>query len=367
MRNLIFKVHLWTGLTVGLLLVVAGTTGSILVFDEEIDAVLNPDLLRVAPGEDEAPFQQVVASVTAAFPEHPVSYIRLPRSPGETYEVTTVGADPLEIFVDPYRGTILGVRGKTEGLINVLFDLHVHFLSGETGERVMGVVGVLTLLLVATGIAVWWPGARRWWDALAVRWGANWKRVNFDLHRAGGIWSAVFLAVTAFTGAGLIFHDAFLAAANRVTGSEETPPAPVVVPRPDQPWLPLDSLLQRADAALPGGTTTYVAFPAVPQAPLSVRKYFAAALHPNGRSFVYLDPWTGEPLAVERALEVPAGMKALNVLYPLHIGSFGGIAVRVLYAALGFSPLILFVSGCLMWWNRTQVPKRRRLRARRTA
>lgn len=360
MRKLIFKVHLWVGLSIGLLLVVAGLTGSVLVFDDEIDAALNPALLRVAPAAEQVSLESVVASVTAAYPEHPISYIRMPRSPGETYEVTTVGAEPLEIFVDPYRGTLLGARGITEGFINTLFDLHVHLLSGETGERVMGVVGLLTLLLVLTGLVVWWRGMRRWWEGFTVRWRVSWKRLNFDLHRAGGIWSAVFLAVTAATGAGLIFHDSFLAAANRVTASPEVPAPPAVLPRPGERWLPVDSLLREADRALPGGVITYVAFPAAPEAPLSVRKYFDAALHPNGRSFVYLDPWSGEALAVERALTAPAGMKALNLLYPLHIGSFGGLAVRVVYALLGLSPLILFVTGIVMWWNRTQTPRRRR-------
>ena len=65
---------------------------------------------------------------------------------------------------------------------------------------------------------------------------------------------------------------------------------------------------------------------------------------------------------MERALDAPAGMKALNLLYPLHIGSFGGLPVRVLYALLGLAPLVLFASGCLMWWNRTRASRRRRRR-----
>lgn len=353
------QVHLWVGLTAGLLLVVAGVTGTVLVYDDAIDAALNPGLLRVSALESRVPMQQVVDAVARAYPEHPVAYVRLPRAPGETYEFTTGGPEPLEIFADPYRGTIVGARGKTEGLINALFDLHVHLLSGENGERVMGVVGILALLLVATGVVVWWPRVRRWWGGFVVRRGASWKRLNFDLHRAGGIWSAAFLAVTAATGAGLIFHDAFLAAANRLTASTDVPPPPAVAARPGQPWVPIDSLLRQADRALPGGEITYVAFPATPEAPLSVRKYFDAALHPNGRSFVYLDPWTAEPLAVESALTAPAGLKALNALYPLHIGSWGGPVVRLLYALFGLAPLVLFVTGSIIWWSRTAGQKRR--------
>lgn len=209
-RKLIFNVHLWVGLTVGAVLVMAGVTGTVLVFGKEIDAALNPELLRVTPGDGRVSLQHAVSAVAATYPEHPISYIRMPRGPAETYEVTTLGIEPLEIFVDPYLGTILGARGTTEGLVNALFDLHVHLLAGESGERVMGVVGLLTLLLVLSGVVVWWPGLRRWWEAFLVRRRAGWKRVNFDLHRAGGIWSALFLAVTAATGAGLIFHDAFI-------------------------------------------------------------------------------------------------------------------------------------------------------------
>ena len=332
------------------------------MFDEEIDAALNPGLLRVTAGSERAPFQQVYASVVAAYPDQPISYVRMPRQPDEVYEFTTAGAEPIQIFADPYSGATLGSRGAIEGFTNTLWHLHVYLLSGENGERVMGFVGALTLLIVLTGLVIWLPRAAGWWRGLIVRFAAGWKRVNFDLHRAGGFWSAAFLAVTAFTGAALIFHDAFLAAANAITRSESVAAPPPVAARPGQAWLPLDSVLANAHRALPGGTITYVAFPAAPDAPLSVRLHFAEALHANGRSFVYLDPWSGEALAVESALRAPAGTRALNLLYPLHIGSFGGVVVRVLYAIFGLAPLALLVTGTLMWWNRSLAPKRRRRR-----
>lgn len=360
LRKLIFNVHLWTGLTVGLLLVVAGLTGSILVFGPEIDARLNPGLLRTSPTPERASLQAIVKAVATEYPQHPVSYIRMPRGPNETYEITTAGADPLEVFADPYRGTILGARRTADGFVNVLHELHVHLLSGETGEQVMGFVGLLALLLVMSGGIVWWPGIRRWWEGFTLRWRASWKRINFDLHRVGGIWSAAFLLLTAGTGAALVFHDAFLAGANWLTASPASAPSPTVVPRPGEPTVSLDMLLRRADQALPEGVTTYVSFPASPDMPLTVRKHLDVELHPNGRSFVHIDPWSGQVLAVERATLAPAGLRALNLLYPLHIGSYGGLPIRLLYAILGVAPLVLFVSGVLMWWNRTQAPKRRR-------
>ena len=362
MRKVFLQIHLWLGLSVGLLLALAGLTGSILVFDEEIDALLNPELLVVEAGESRVPFQQVVSTVEAAYPDQPISYVRMPRGAGETFEVTTAGTPALEIFVDPHSGSILGDRGVEQGFTNKLWHLHVHLLSGENGERVMGIVGLLTLLIVLSGVVVWWPRMRRWLEAFLVRWRAGWKRVNFDAHRAAGIWSAAFLALTASTGAALIFHDAFLAVANAVTASAPTPAPPVVVPRAGTDRVPIDAMLAEAHRALPGGTITYVSFPAAADQPLSVRLHFDEALHPNGRSFVYLDPWTGDALAVESALLAPAGLRALNLLYPLHIGSFGGLVVRVLYALFGLAPLFLLTTGAIMWWNRTIAPKRKRRR-----
>lgn len=357
---MLFDIHLWIGLSVGLLLVVAGVTGSLLVFDEEIDAALNPALLRVQPQGERVALQQIVDAVALAHPDQRVAYIRMPRAPEESFAVTTAGADPLQLYFDPYGGAFLGERGTTEGFTNALFDLHVHLLSGELGELVMGVVALLTLVLVATGAVVWWAGLRRWWDGFIVKRRANWKRINFDLHRASGIWTALFLLVTAFTGASLIFYQPFMVAADWFTASDPVPRPPTVTPQRNLQPLPVDSLLRLANRALPGGVVTYVSFPATPTAPLSIRKWFDFELHPNGRNFVYLDPWTGAVLGMENARTVPLGTKVDNLLYPLHIGSFGPAMVRVLYALFGLAPLILFVSGCVMWWNRNGGKRRRR-------
>jgi uncharacterized iron-regulated membrane protein len=134
--------------------------------------------------------------------------------------------------------------------------------------------------------------------------------------------------------------------------------------------------VRRADAALPGGEVTYVNLPNGGAA--MVRKKMPSELHPNGRNFVYLHPQTGAVLALEDALRAPAGSRAYNVLYPIHIGRWGGIASRVLHTVLGLVPLVLFVSGLMMWRNRTrrrsparpraaQAPARPPQRARRPA
>lgn len=354
LRRLLFQLHLYVGLAVGLLLVSAGLSGSVLVWKDEVDAFLHPELLRVEPAGQALSLQQVVEAAERGHPGGPAARIQMARGPQESVEVTTAGADPFQVYVDPYRGIVLGSRRPTETFANALFYWHTSLLAGETGELVMGVAALLLLVLVLSGLVVWWPGVRRLADAVRVKWSANWKRVNFDLHRAGGFWSALFLTVVAVTGSSLVFHDAYMAGLNRVTSSPPRPVAPVVAVVAGAPVLPLDDLVARANRALPGGQVTYVTLPGTPTAPVVVRKKMPAELHPNGRNFVYLHPQTGEVLELESVLTAPAGTRAYNVLYPIHIGRWGGTASRVLYALVGLVPLLLFVSGVLMWRNRTR-------------
>lgn len=364
-RTLVLGIHLYVGLVVGLLLVSAGLTGSILVWRHEIDALLHPELLRVEPAGTRIPLQQVVERVEAAYPGSSVLRIRLPKIPEAAHEVVTVGADPLQVYVDPYRGTVLGARGEAETAMNALFHWHTSLLSGETGKMVTGTAALLLLVLVISGLVVWWPGLRRLRDALVVKWRANWKRVNFDVHRAGGFWGAAFLTVMAVTGSSLIFHEAYMAGLNWATRSPPRPTAPAVMPLAGRAPLPLDVLVERAARAIPRGEVTVLTLPQTPAGPVVVRRKVPEELHPNGRNFVYLNPQTGEVLAVENALTAPAGTRAYNILYPIHIGRWGGALSRVLYSIFGLVPLILFVSGVLIWRNRTRGKRRRKTAPRR--
>ena len=82
-----------------------------------------------------------------------------------------------------------------------------------------------------------------------------------------------------------------------------------------------------------------------------MRKKIAGELHPNGKSFVFFDQYTGEVLLVEDASSAPAGTRIYNTFYPIHIGTLGGLPTRIFQVIVGFLPLLLFVTGYIMWKN----------------
>ncbi|MFN3648223.1 MAG: PepSY-associated TM helix domain-containing protein [Armatimonadota bacterium] len=365
LRRLLFNLHLYIGLAVGLLVSLTGLTGSLLVFSPEIDALLHPRLLRAsAPStaRQNSPavsLDAVLSTVRSAYPEHRLQQILPPGTPEETYEIWLNGRE-LRVYVDPASGAILGTRSLRGDPVSFLFDFHAHLLAGDAGETVVGTGGLLLIFLGVTGVVLWWPKQLR--QGLTVQWRASWKRVNFDLHRVGGILAVPLLLLIALTGAALVFGTFFTEAAYRLTRTPPPPPRPSSTPRPGARPLPLDGLVRAARAALPGLIPTRITPAAKPEAAVVVRGRLPQELHPNGMSFVYLDQYTGAVLRADNALLAPAAPRLLNLRYPVHIGRYGGLFSRLVHVLVGLTPAILFVTGGLMWWNRMSGRRRRAAR-----
>lgn len=360
-RKWIFKLHLAVGLTAGLVLTMSGLTGSLLLFDDEIDRALNPGLLRAAPGAGRATTEEAVAAVRRAYPDEKLARVRLPRDPEGVYEVClSAKTDPRCVYVDPHTARVLGSRVPAQSLLKGrIFSLHRRLLSGETGETVIGVVGLLLVLLAATGVYLWWPGRGRVRHGLKLERRARGRQFSLGVHRLAGISAMLFLALIGLTGAAMAFGPTSERLFNLATASPPRRPAPSSVPQAGLAPPTLDALLERAEAALPGAETVVVQLPQTPTAPYTVRKRLPGEWHPNGRSVVHLDQYSGAVLQVEDALRAPAGTRLVGLLYPLHTGRLAGDLTRVVHLFVGLAPGLLFTTGLLMWRQRVRGRRRR--------
>lgn len=360
-RDVMRVLHRWLGLVAGIVLVVSGLTGSALVFRSEIDGALNPHLLRVEPAASRASLQVMLERVVREHPADPPARVRMPTHPGGSLEFWMGPAPERYVYADPYTGEVLGARKPTEFLTGWLFLLHSHMLSGEFGHRVAGTAALILIALSVSGIIVWWPRRAPWkawaqWRAsLRVERGGGAKRFTFDLHRALGFYASVLLLIAGVTGASLVFHEQFERAAHVLMGTQ---PVPVAARMPERSAaapvaaLPLDTLLAIAERAQPGGFVSYLYLPTKPGETFRVRKRLPGEEHPNGKSFVHVDPATGAVLAVEDGTRAPRGARLYSVLYPLHIGVMGGLATRLLAVLVGLSLPVLAITGALVWWRR---------------
>lgn len=199
--HLAFILHRYIGLTVGVLLIIVGLTGSLLVFTPEIDEfLLTREIGHVIPSGQRVSIDSVVDTVKAAYskvPELKVVDIYPPRKADAAYELRLQPpqGETTAVYVNPYTSAVMGRRARDRTFTTFTLQLHEELLAGETGTQIMGVTALLLFILSITGIILW-PGWRRLISGFKVKWkNVHPKRVNFDIHKVAGIITAVFLAI----------------------------------------------------------------------------------------------------------------------------------------------------------------------------
>ncbi|SCY52420.1 Uncharacterized iron-regulated membrane protein [Nitrosospira sp. Nl5] len=351
-RRIVFNIHLYIGLAVGLFLVLIGLTGSMVVFREEIEKLMHPELLETAVRGERVPVQTVLNAVKRSYPEDKIVFIRMPRMPQETYLLKMNSAHDLFVYADPYSGEVLGAHRQEDTFIGWVALVHTELLMGEYGKTVLGVTALLLICMSITGPFLWWPPNGKISRGLKIDWRGPRKKLVFDMHRAFGIYSVLFLLIVALTGVSLVFNKTVAEITNFLTASAPRPPPPPSSSPGETGAMPsIDDLRHRADRIL-SGPTTWITFPQTSEASLVIRKKMPGEFNPNGKSFIYFDQYTGEVLLVEDASSAPVGTRIYNTFYPLHIGTLGGLPTRIFQVIVGFLPLLLFVTGYVMWRNR---------------
>ncbi len=329
-----------------------GATGSLLVFRDEIEALTYPELMTTVGRHERVSVQHVLDVVRHAYPQDSVFSLRMPRKPQQVYLLKMNDANSLFVYVDPYSGKLIGSHQQKDTFMGWIAVMHTQLLLGEQGKTILGVSGLLLMVMSGAGIFLWWPRKGKISQGFQINWSGAWKKRVFNMHRVCGIYSVFFLLVIGLTGASLVFNKTASGITDFLTASPPRPAPPLSGhPGAEHAAPPLDELLRQADRLMPA-PTTWISFPQTPRAPLVVRKKTSAESHPNGRNFIYFDQYNGDVLLVENASTAPLGTRIYNVFYPLHVGTIGGLSTRILQMIVGFLPLILFITGYIMWRNR---------------
>jgi uncharacterized iron-regulated membrane protein len=211
LRRALFQVHLWTGMAVGVYVVVVGLTGSVLVYSNELYLAATPTPILVAANGPRLTDEALEAAALRAHPGFEVTRLSHPRNPRRAREVKLVrGVAAIDRLFDPYTGDDLGPAGSRRILaVAWLINLHDNLLGGRTGRRINGFGGFCLALLGLTGLVIWWPGVQRWRRSVIVHRRAGWRRFMWDLHSALGIWTLAFVLMFGITGAYLGYPRAF--------------------------------------------------------------------------------------------------------------------------------------------------------------
>lgn len=352
LRRAVFVIHLWIGLSVGLLFAVVSATGSAIVFRRELDGMARPELARVVAPRGTAPLElgAVRDRLRADHPEARAGDGSLfVFQPWDGAALSTFVAGR-SLAVDPYSGRTLAVLTSFPTLPGWAKDLHTDLLAGEGGKGLNGWGGLLASLLLLSGLWLWWPATRRQLRLrLTVRRRVSLRRTSHDLHNVMGFYSLAALFVVTVTGVGLCFNKPVGRFVNAHTPhNARLRPEPVAE---GSATLSIEALMAIARKEVPGSRFVTVTLPTGPRRP------FAAMMQRTGAGFfpyvsLRLDPHNGRVIGRDDDATDPLGKKIMRQIAVLHFGIWGGLPSKILYVVLGLIPLGLYVTGVMLWWNR---------------
>jgi uncharacterized iron-regulated membrane protein len=242
-RKILLNLHLWAGLAAAAFLALLGMTGSLIVFEDEIDSWLNPRP-HIQPGPKRLPLNALTARLETAHPGYQVAGFTFPSRndlPVGAFLRSEKLRNNMGVDIKPYTGEVFPMKSQQNNFTGNVHQLHTHLLMGRPGSTVMACAAVFLLFLAITGLILWWPR-----KVFTVRWSGRGSRLNFDLHNALGMCSSVFLLTFALTGMVIHWEGPAFNLVRYVTHSPaEAPMADASAPAPGAPTISADRVGDR--------------------------------------------------------------------------------------------------------------------------
>lgn len=349
MRNVWTQIHLCLGVTLGVVGAFVGLSGSALVYDDTIDAWLNPQRYAISGARAELPLYEYAQRAQKALASGArITAIRLPdqdEGPIAVLARSGDGAPMQRVYLDPPTGRVLDVSSGRD-LLGWLHSFHESLTLREyNGREIVGVVGIAMLISALIGIYLWWPVSGLRCSAFGFRRGLALHR---NLHYMIGIWGALVLATLSFTGIFLAYPDAGRAAVGAIVSVSPSQRAVRSTSSGGHPIGP-DEAGAIALNLCPRARVTGVGFPAAPGGAYRISLRESGDAASRSGTVVFVDPRSKAILyRLDRATR-RGGDTFLLWDRILHEGGAFGGAGRLVNFLGGLLPTFLVVTGIMMW------------------
>lgn len=204
MKKIFLKIHLWLGLSVGIVIFIVAITGCIYAFQTEIQDLTQPFRFVSEQKSNLLKPSELKSIAEKALPNksvHSVTYSQKNRA--AVLAFYKEGADYYYLmYINPYTGNVQKVKDMSKDFFRFILNGHFYlWLPDEIGRIVVATSTLIFVILVLTGIFLWFPKNKAAINQrFKIKWNASWRRKNFDLHSVFGFYSAFIALVFAITG-----------------------------------------------------------------------------------------------------------------------------------------------------------------------
>jgi len=364
-KKIASQLHLWLGVSSGLVVFIVALTGCLLVFEEELEPVINKPfhIVQVPEKANRLPLDNLTAIASNAFPANKLSRIIIEKEEERTvlfgFGSGKKEKEILTVAVNPYTGKIVGSRNEHDTFFEVVLRLHRYLCLGETGKIITGISCVCFLIIIITGLVLWWPNRKNKKQRFKVKWNASFKRRNWDLHAVVGFYVMPFIFLIALTGLVWSYkwvNNLIYLAFDGKPQQKREAPANIVLSQKTQTHY--QQVLNETHRLRPHpGKVTFTTLE-TDSLSITVAKTDDAALISNVVSFLYFDKNDGSLISTRLYEDESPGFKARRVVFPIHTGSLFGWPTKIIAFFAAFIAASLPVTGIIIWLGRKKKEKK---------
>lgn len=360
-KKAIGKVHLWLGLTSGLVVFIVAVTGCIYAFQEEIQDLTQPYRFVEAQNKPFLPPSKIREIADAQLPGKHVHGV-LYEGAEQAAKVIYFKADEYYdfVYINPYTGEVLKVKDEYSSFFRIILDGHFYlWLPHDVGQTVVASSTLIFVIMLITGIFLWWPrkkkGAKK---SFKIKWNARWRRKNYDLHNVLGFyvsWIAVILALTGLVWGFEWFKNGVYAA----TGGEKSlvyqEPASKGMQKATITGNPVDLIWEKVKQEYRNAESIEMHFPMTEQSPVLAEVNMDASTYWK-MDYIYYDQYSFEEIPVHhiwsRFHEADFADKLMRMNYDIHVGAILGLPGKILAFFASLLVASLPVTGVIIWLGR---------------
>ena len=365
-KKLTRKIHLWFGLSSGLVVLILGITGCILAFELEIRSLTESFRKVMVEHRDVLPpseLKKIAEKHLASKKALGIEY------PGKDKAAVAVYYDEKEyelLFMNPYSGKVLKHKNMNEDFFRIVLDGHYYlWLPEDIGQPIAASATLIFLVMMISGLILWWPknkAAKK--QRFTIKWSARWRRKNYDLHNVLGFymtWIAIFLAIT-----GLVFGFQWFAkslywiTSGGETMVEHTHPVSDTTKKASFVNM-ADHLWQEHRTGLKENESIAVYFASIPTDPVEIAVNHKPGTYYNSDYYHY-DQYTGKELPATGSYagkfeDAPLADKIVRMNYDMHVGAILGLPGKILAFFASLIAASLPVTGFYIWLGRKKKKK----------
>ncbi len=373
----IWRWHFYAGVIFAPFLIILSVTGSIYLFKPEIEQILYKEYFEVTASGKKLQASQQIEEVTKIYPDAVVTKYRPGEDATRSSEITiTINQNSFTVFIDPYTGQSLGILNNNHRIMDRIEEFHGELMAGTIGDRIVELVACWAIVLIVTGLYLWFPRKKISFSGIFVpRFHKGKKILRRDLHAIPAFWitaGMLFLILTGLPWSGFWGNQFQTAVTNTGHGY---PPSVWIGSAPtstiktkdiaDVPWaaetldvpkstlegfvqLSIDDVLLIANTA--GIHPSYtVIFPTDREGVFTLSAFPPKA---QDEVTIHIDQYSGAVLADYRYDHYGLIGKIVAWGITLHKGTQFGLANQLVSLFICLGIIFVVCSGFYLWWKR---------------